>query len=133
MNFNIVSAPAGRLSEVDYPKFKKDYLTSTLNYHKLRDKYGLSKKEYGEVVKRIKKEEGITHRPYVSAKYYYKNGKSYYIVKNINGVNIQYASFPCRRFNEQDMINIVNKFKELDWDYDKCVEYAESVKYWRRR
>lgn len=133
MNFNIISAPAKRLTEEMYPKFKKDYLTSTLNYHKLRDKYGLSKKEYGEVVKRIKKEEGITHRPHLKAKYFYRNRNTYYIVKSINGVSIQYASFPCRRFNEQDMITIVNKFKELDWDYDKCVEYAEFVKQWRRR
>lgn len=127
MNFNIVAAPDKRLTEEQYPQFKEDYLNSELDYFKLKAKYGLSKKEYGETAKRVRDEENIDYRPSAKAKYYYRNGKQWRIVKSIKGKAVLYGSLPVRKYSEKKMKAIVAKCKEWRWDYEKCTGYINSL------
>lgn len=132
MNFKISSAPDRRLSEEDYQKFKDDYLNSSLTWHELRKKYKLSKKEHSETCKRVKAEEGISIRPCLIAKYFYRTGNSYQIIKRINGVNVVFGTFSSSKFNETDLKRIVETCKEYEWDLDKCKAFIEKVKLDRR-
>ena len=127
MNFNIVSAPEQRLTADTYKQFKDDYLHSTMTYHELKHKYGLSKKEYGETIKRIKAEENITYKPVNNAKHFYDVYGKYRVIKRCNGKNVLFGTLPKTKFSEQDMINIVNKCKEWRWDYEKCTRYIKSL------
>lgn len=129
MNFRVVSAPEKRLTEEMYPQFKKDYMDSDLDYHKLKAKYGLSKKEYGEVARRVREEENITTRPSGKAKYFYPNGNRWVIVKSINGNRIDFGSLPMKNYSQKKMRAIVEKCKEWGWDYEKCTEYINSLPY----
>lgn len=129
MNFRVISAPERRLPDELYEDFKDDYLNSTLNYNELRAKYDLSKKEYGEVATRIKKEEGISHKPFNKAKYYYRNFHKWNIVKRVNGRNVLFGTLPMSKFSEKDIKRIVKQCKEWRWDYEKCTRYINSLSH----
>ena len=128
MNFNVVSAPDKRLTEEKYLEFKEDYLHSNLNWNELKNKYGLSKKEHAETCRRVKQEEGLEYRPMKKAKYYYKHGNNYYIVKRLNGKNVYLGRFPAPMFTENDLKQIVERCKKYGWDIEKCKRYVNQVK-----
>lgn len=123
MIFNFIEGQYSRLSKEDYEGFKDDYLHSELSTHQVREKWGLSKKEYSLITKEIRDELGIGCRPFTKAKNFYKVGNSWHILKTINHKTIIYGVLPFEEYDENDMVEIVKKCKNMDWEYTLCREY----------
>lgn len=127
LNFRVVEGSDSRLSDKDFLLLKEDYFHSPLNSNELRLKYGLSKREYMETCKQIRDEENILIRPRKSAKHFYRFKDKWYILKTTKNERRYFGSLPIGRFSEDDMMEIVNQLKKMEWDVDECRNYIRSL------
>ena len=133
MNFTTVEGQYSRLSEENYDDFKQDYLHSELTTHQVREKWRLSKKEYSSLTKKIREELGIKCRPSTIAKNFYKIGNNWHILKTIDHQTIFYGSLSCKIYSEKDLVGIVKRLKEWNWNYELCRAYLSELeeKQWK--
>ena len=112
--------------EIDEEAFLDDYVNSDLRIDQLREKYGLSEKEYCHY--RDKMRSKGYHKKgtpkYRTAKYYKFNNKAWIVNKYIDGEMEYFGRFET----EEDAKKIVEGLKKYKWNKSKipqiCKEYG---------
>lgn len=127
MKFNIIEGNSSRLSEEEYNSFVEDYLESNLTSNEVRLKYNLSTKEYAQLTKKIREQQGISSRPYPNCRYFYKQHNRWQIIKTVNHQRLCFGSLPVSEFSEEDMEEIINTLKEMEWDFVLCEQYITEL------
>ncbi len=128
MEFKVIDGTSPLLTEIEFKSFREDYLTSDMTTNDVRLKYGLSKKQYSDITKKIREEEGIDCRPYSRAKHFYKHNGRWYVIKTTKKERIYFGSLPCIDFSKQDMEQIVKKMAKMRWEYTRCKEFLQCLR-----
>lgn len=73
----------GHDTEIDYDKFKKDFMSREFTYEQLRKKYDLSPRIYGQYASNVCEELGLTKKPpcYTVSSFSHNNPEDRYISK----------------------------------------------------
>jgi len=127
MNFKVIE---GKYADVEAIKddFVQDYLFSfEMSNPEIRDKYGLTWKEFKELSEEVKSEYGYSRRPKKTdnGKYYYKTTSGFIIQKRINGVS-EYLGFVTSRELAEKCVELC---KQASWNVSLC---KHIIKHWRR-
>ena len=123
MKFRIVEGVETDYDAI-YDDFKEDYLHTSQSNKDIRRKFDLSQKDFAIMADRVKEDEGISYRPIMNAKYYYRKGNRFVISKKFNNEVTYFGIVPT----EEIAIRIVEVCKKHNWDIPKC---KEIVKSWR--
>lgn len=126
MKFTIKEGEYECLTADEFVKFEEDYLHSDLTRDEVKSKYNLSKKQYADVTRSIRKKHNIMRRPKPSCKNYYRFGNQYRIIKTIDGTRYYIGSLPCHAFSEEDVLKIVEHCRKLQWNVDDCEQYIKD-------
>lgn len=127
MNFDVIDGNFEVLSKERLVEFEADYLNSELKSVEVRQKYGLSKKQYSRITQKIRDKYGLLRRPYAQAKHFYQQGNRWVIIKTNRKERVYIGSLPCDVFSKEDIVNIVEKCKEMSWNIDKCVNLIKVL------
>ena len=126
MNFNIIEGEPEDYWD-DYEEFIELYNANELRVTEIRDKLQLSQNKYRryrehafkenrlEFDKRnpnIRKQRGRRPMKKLHPKYYYKEGKQYYVRKRVNGEFVYYGAYASQGIAEE----VVKKLKECNWN-----------------
>lgn len=131
-NFNIIE---GYTVEVDYDKFKEDYLNPYILANDVRKKHGLSVKQYDYYRKKVLDETGLCKKPYCPSSSLLKDflisrKRSGEYIQSVDGFyivvkTIAYHTHYFGRYADYDTARMVrDKLIECDWD----VEVGEELK-----
>lgn len=117
MKFKIVEGAYLDIEQI-YDDFEKEYLYSLVSNPELKKKFGLNKREWVEITRKVKERNNISRRPYRrrEGKHYYSQGKGYAIRKFINGKLHHLGTVPT----EEIAIKIVALCEKEEWDINKC-------------
>lgn len=127
MNFNVIDGTDNVLSLERLAAFEADYLNSELKSVEVRQKYGLSKRQYSEITRDIRERYGLLRRPYAQSKHFYQQGNRWIIIKTNRKERVYIGSLPVDVFSKSDVECIVEKCKELSWNVDECVNLLEVL------
>ena len=127
MNFHLVEGKYESIAIDELSDFERDYLNSELNSTEVREKYGLSRKQYSLITQRIRDKYGLLRKPYAQSKHFYQQGNRWHIIKTIKNKRIRFGSLPADVFSKEDMEIIIEKCKKMQWNVDKCMNLIESL------
>ena len=127
MNFNVIE---GEYADLDAIKedFIQDYLLSfDMSNKEIRNKYGLTWKEFKELSEEVKSEFGYTRRPKkpMEGKYYYQTTSGFIIQKRINGES-EYLGFVTSKELAEKCVELC---KQVSWNVSEC---RHIIKHWRK-
>lgn len=118
MNWNIIEGAYADLDKIR-DDFIHDYLFSfELSNKEIRDKYGLTWKEFRELSEEVKSDFGLSRRPrkQVKGKFYYKTNTGFIIQKRVNGVTTYFGQAPTEELAKK----CVELCKKHHWDINFC-------------
>ena len=106
--------------------FTKDYLDFELSNREIRDKYGLTWKEFKELSEEVKSDLGLSRRPKkpIEGKFYYKTPTGFLIQKRINGV----PEYLGHVKTEEIARKCVELCKKCGWNLYDCKNIIKSFK-----
>lgn len=126
MNWNIIEGAYADLDKIR-EDFIQDYLFSfELSNREIRDKYGLTWKEFKELSEEVKSDFGLSRRPrkQVKGKFYYKAAHGFIIQKRVDGV-VTYFGHTSTEELAKKCVEICKKYR---WDVDVCKDIIKSFK-----
>lgn len=118
----------GAYADVDKIRddFTRDYLGFELSNGEIRDKYGLTWKEFRELSEEVKSDLGLSRRPKkpVKGKFYYKTDTGFIIQKRVDGVTTYFGHTSTEELAKK----CVELCKKCGWKVDVCRNLIKSCK-----
>ncbi len=118
----------GAYADVDKIRddFTRDYLGFDLSNHEIREKYGLTWKEFRELSEEVKSDLGLSRRPKkpVKGKFYYKTDTGFIIQKRVDGVTTYFGHTPTEELAKK----CVELCKKHHWNIRICKDVIKNLK-----
>lgn len=118
----------GAYADVDKIRddFTRDYLGFELSNGEIRDKYGLTWKEFRELSEEVKSDLGLSRRPKkpVEGKFYYKTDTGFIIQKRVDGVTTYFGHTSTEELAKK----CVELCKKHHWNLEVCRDVIKNLK-----
>ena len=125
MNFKIIEGHYDDDFSDIYTDFEKEYLNTKITNPELRSKYGLSRASFSKLVRKIKKNNDIDHRPR-HGKYYFIRNNQWVIHRRQNGVLNYFGCVHVKR-GEETLKKALQICDDLNWEVESCREEIKKL------